>query len=699
MDMIDEKNEGIAGQAGRGVVLDGTTFDSVAVDELPGLKDAGTAELDVNNIAGSAKVVADAKMAKASTAKNGFFSSLFRNPFKDKAVKDIGKSAEIAEAGVKDALAFDPKKISPEERKAIQDAEKMFNEGLDSIKDLIAPSSMEIAYDHVRIEGQYSQTFFVHSYPRYIDTNWLSPLVNFDVTMDISQFIYPIDSSKIMRKLKTKVAQIQSSIRIAMEKGNVRDPELETALEDAENLRTQIQRGQEKFFQFGLYFTVYADNLRKLKKIVKQLESILGGKLVLTKRADLRTEQGFNSCIPMGLDEIGVFRNMNTSPLSSTFPFTSSDLTSNQGILYGLNRHNDSLVIFDRFSLENANSVVFAKSGAGKSYAVKLEILRSMMMGADVLIIDPENEYEALTQAVGGSYIKVSLNSDRRINPFDLPKPYDPESLKPGDLLRSSIVNLNGLMKLMLGDLTPTEESLIDKALLDTYATRGITMDTPNPESFESPTMEDLESVLQSLEGASGLAQRLQKFTKGTFAGVFNKPTNVDLDNQLVVFSIRDLEDQLRPIAMYIILNFVWTQVRSELKKRILVIDEAWSLMQHKDSAEFLFGLVKRARKYFLGITTITQDVEDFMNKEYGRSIVTNSSLQLLLKQSPAAIEPLAKFFNLTQGEKYMLLNSGVGQGLFFAGLKHVAIQIIASYTEDKIVTTNPQEILDQKAV
>lgn len=654
-----------------------------------------------------ARVKAEEKLEEAKEINNapikkGFFSRLFRSKEKDTEAKVKAEVVEASEKAVKetlsDTLTFDIKQISAEERTKIIEAEKLFNNGLASIKDLIAPSSMEVAYDHVRIEGQYAQTIFVYSYPRYIDTNWLSPLINFDVTMDISQFVYPIDSTKIMKKLRVKVAQIQSSIRMNAEKGNVRDPALETALEDAESLRTQIQRGQEKFFQFGLYITVYSDDLKQLKKVVKQLESILGGKLVLTKRADLRMEHGLNSCLPQALDEISVFRNMNTSPLSSTFPFSSTDLTSNDGILYGLNRHNDSLIIFDRFSLENANSVVFAKSGAGKSYAVKLEILRSMMTGTDVIIIDPENEYEALSQSVGGSYLNVSLNSDRRINPFDLPKPYDKEEVQPGDLLRSSVINLNGLLKLMLGAITSSEEALVDKALIDTYATKGITMDTPNPQDFEPPTMEDFHSVLSSMEGATSLGQRLEKFTTGTFAGIFNRPTNIDLDNQMVVFSIRDLEDQLRPIAMYIILDYVWTKVRSELKKRVMVVDEAWSLMQHEDSAKFLFGLVKRARKYYLGITTITQDVEDFMNHEYGRSIVTNSSMQLLLKQSPAAIDLLGKFFNLTEGEKYMLLNSGVGQGLFFAGLKHVAIQIIASYLEDKIVTTDPEELLRQRA-
>ncbi|MBI5422184.1 DUF87 domain-containing protein [Candidatus Peregrinibacteria bacterium] len=580
------------------------------------------------------------------------------------------------------------------EEQQIREAEKIYKEGLASIKDLIAPSSMEFLFDKFRLNNWVGKTFFVFSYPRFIEANWLSPVVNFDVAMDISMFVYPTSSAAIMKFLKKKVAQIQSSMRIEQEKGMVADPALETALADAEELRRNIQRGEERFFQYGLYITIYSEDDEKLKKIQTRLESVLGGRLVLTKTANLQMEHGFNSTLPLAMDELEISRNMNTGPLSTSFPFTSSELTSNEGILYGINRHNDSLIIFDRFALENANSVVFATSGAGKSYAVKLEILRSMMMGTDVIVIDPENEYEELAKTVGGTYLKVSLNSDRRINPFDLPLPIKEEEQKPGDLLRANIITLHGLLNLMLGKLNPEEEGLMDKALIDTYALKGITMETPNPGTMEPPTMEDLHDVLISMKGGENLAQRLQKYTVGTFGGVFNKPTNVDLGSGMVVFCIRDLEDMLRPIAMYIILNYIWNRVRSQLKRRMLVIDEAWSLVQYEDSARFLYGLVKRARKYYLGITTITQDVEDFIKSDYGRPIITNSSMQILLKQSPSAVEGLVKMFNLTEGEKFLLLNSTVGQGLFFAGLKHVAIQIIASYAEDKVITTRPQDIV-----
>lgn len=582
------------------------------------------------------------------------------------------------------------------EKKELLEAEKIYQQGLSSIKDLIAPAAMEIMYDKVRLDGMYAQSFYVYSYPRYLETNWLSPVVNFDVTMDISQFIYPIGSDQIMKVLKKKVAEMNSAMRIAAEKGQVRDPGLETALADAEQLRTEIQRGQEKFFQFALYFTIYAEDEGKLTKVTNQLESLLAGRLVMTKKCQLQAEHGLNATLPQCLDEIYSVSNMNTSPLSTTFPFTSSDLTSDKGILYGINRHNDSLIIFDRFALENANSVVFAKSGAGKSYAVKLEMLRLMMMGTDVIVIDPENEYEALATTVGGTYLKMSLNSDRRINPFDLPKPVDGDEMLPGDLLRSAVINLNGLMKLMLGAMTPEEESILDKALLDCYALKGITMTTEDPFAYEPPTMEDLHQVLASSTGAESLVQRISKYTEGTYAGIFNKPTNVNLTSGMMVFCIRDLEDALRPTAMYIVLNYIWNQVRSSLKKRVLVIDEAWSMMQHEDSAKFMFGLVKRARKYYLGVTTITQDVEDFVKSDFGRPIITNSSMQLLLKQAPSSVDVLAQVFNLTEGEKYVLLNSGVGQGLFFAGNKHVAVQVIGSYTEDRIVTTNPEELLNK---
>ena len=635
----------------------------------------GVVETVQNEIVPATDSVSAADSAKKKSVFDNLKSLFVSSDAKQK--EEMSKASQLEAAKAK---------MSAEEKQKYIEAEKIYQQGLSAIKDLISPSAMEINYDSLRLDGLYTKSFYVYAYPRYLDANWLSPVVNFDVTMDISQFIYPISSEEIMKTLRKKVAQMHSSIQILQEKGIVRDPALETALEDAEQLRTEIQRGQEKFFQFSLYFTIYADNEKKLEKVAKQLESLLAGRLVMTKRTQLQAEHGLNACLPMCLDELYVIRNMNTSPLSTTFPFTSSDLTSDKGILYGLNRHNDSLIIFDRFALENANSVVFAKSGAGKSYAVKLEMLRLMMMGTDVIVIDPENEYEALANTVGGTYLRLSLNSDRRINPFDLPQPFEGDDSAPGDLLRSNVITLHGLLKLMLGGVNPEEESILDKALIDVYALKGITMDLTDPSTYEPPTMEDLYKVLGSMKGAESLVQRLSKFTTGSYSGIFNKPTNLDLSSGMMVFCIRDLEDALRPIAMYIILNYIWNRIRSKLKKRVLVIDEAWTMMQHEDSAKFLAGLVKRARKYYLGVTTITQDVEDFLSTEEGKAIVTNSSMQIILKQSTAAVDKITDTFYLTGGEKHFLLSAGVGEGLFFAGQSHVGFRGIASDEEKGMI-------------
>ena len=577
-------------------------------------------------------------------------------------------------------------------QKQLLEVEKQYKSGLNTLRDLIAPSAMRINQNSIEISGKYARTFFVMSYPRFISVNWLSPIISMDSPMDMSMFIYPIDTEEIMKKLRTKVGRLESDITMNQDKGNVRDPMMETALTDVESLRDKLQQGTERYFRYSLYFTVYADTDKELEKTSATIESLLGAKLIIAKQAVLQMEQGFNSTLPLGNDELAIATNLNTEPLSTTFPFVSSELTSNDGILYGINRHNNSLILFDRFQMENANSVVFAKSGAGKSYAIKLEILRSLMFGSEVIVLDPENEYRHLSEAVGGTFLNISLNSDSRVNPFDLPKAIEGETGE--DILRSAVINMLGLMNLMLGKLNPTEEAIMDRAIWETYAKKDITPATDFTH-MEPPTMQDLVEILSGMVGGESLAQRLTKYTEGTFSGIFNQQTNINLDNQFVAFSVRDLEDTLRPIAIYVTLNFIWNTVRSKLKKRILVIDEAWWMMQHDDSARFLFGIAKRARKYYLGVTTITQDVSDFLQSPYGKPIVTNSSMQLLLKQSPAAIDTVAETFFLTEGEKYLLLESGVGEGIFFAGMKHVAIKIIASYMEDQIITTDPRQALE----
>ncbi len=581
-------------------------------------------------------------------------------------------------------------------KKKIKPEEKEYQKGLATIKDILAPSALEINARYLRIGKYFAQTLFVLVYPRYLMTNWFSPVINIDIEMDIAMFMYPMNSATILKNLKKKVAQIQSSIIIAQEKGQVRDPVLETAFQDAEDLRDKLQQGTERFFKFGLYLTIYAPTLKKLEDNVDLIKSMLETKLVYSKIAVFQMEEGFNSTLPFGNDQLMVNNSMNTSPLSTTFPFVSSTLSSNEGVLYGINRHNNSLIIFDRFKLENANSVIFAKSGAGKSYATKLEILRSLMLGTDVIVIDPENEYQYLCEAAGGSFLKISLAADYRINPFDLPKPRKDEEAE--DIIRENISNLSGLIAIMAGGLSAEESSLVDKALLETYAVKDITPTNPHWHEIESPVLGDFENILRNMEGGKDIALRINKYTEGTFSGIFNKPTNIKLDQQFIVFNIRDIEENLRPVAMYVILNFIWTKVRSVLKKRIMVVDEAWYLMQYEDSARFLFGIAKRARKYYLGLTTITQDITDFLRSSYGKPIVTNSSLQLLLRQSPAAIDLITETFYLTEGEKYLLLQSDVGEGIFFAGLKHVAIKVVASYTEDQIITSDPEQMLKIQA-
>ena len=571
--------------------------------------------------------------------------------------------------------------------------DKIFEEETFDVRDIIAPPYIGITQDHIKLGERFAKSFFVFSYPRYLNTGWFSPVIDLNTPVDISFFIHPISGELILKKLRKKVTEVSSEILEREEKGLVRDPALETAYKDIENLRDKLMTAQERMFRFGLYITVYENSEKELRDTELTLRSIFESRLIYIKPALFRQKEGFISCSPYGLDLLDVHTPMDTEPLSTAFPFISFDLSSNEGILYGVNRHNNSLVLFDRFSLENANCVVFAKSGSGKSYMVKLEILRYLMQGVDVIVIDPENEYEFLSDAVGGSFFKISLSSPSHVNPFDLPLP-GPDD-EPEDILRSNIINLVGLLRIMLGGLSPEEDSIIDEALTETYAIRDITPES-DPKTWQNntPLMSDFAEVLESMSGTESLVKRIKKFTKGTFSEFFNQQSNITVDKSFVVFGIRDMEESLKPIALYIIIRYVWNIVRTKLKKRIMVIDEAWWLMQSEDGASFLFGLVKRGRKYWLGVTTITQDVADFMKSDYGKAIISNSSLQFLLKQSPATIDVVQKTFNLTEQEKFLLLEAAVGEGLFFAGKKHVAISVVASQTEDQIITTNPQEVL-----
>jgi type IV secretory pathway VirB4 component len=581
------------------------------------------------------------------------------------------------------------------QRASQSENELLYEKGIATIRDLIAPPAIKLSPNTMQIGEVLSRTYFVITYPRYLSTNWFSPIINIDFAMDIAIFMHPIDTGEILKNLRKSSTQVQSQIHIESESGKVRDPILETALQDIEGLRDKLQQGTEKFFRFGLYMTLYGMDEKDLSQKCQAVESVLEAQLVYVKPAVMRMDQGFASTRPLASDTLDIANNLNTEPLSTTFPFVSADLSSNEGILYGINRHNNSLILFDRFKMENANMVVFAKSGAGKSYTVKLEILRSMMFGASVIIIDPENEYKHLCEAVGGTFLKMSLNSNVHINPFDLPKGVGDEDSV--GIFRNSIANLIGLIHLMLGAVSPEEDSVIDRAIRESYAIRDITevsdFSKLTPSSF--PTMSDLYAVLQNMEGAESLAARLERYTEGIFGGFLNKQTNVETNNQLVVFNIRDLEEELRPLAMYITLQFIWNDMRSQMKKRIIVVDEAWVMMQNDDAAAFIFGIAKRCRKYYTGLTTITQDIGDFATSRYGKPIITNSSMQFLLRQSPSSIDIVAETFYLTDHEKFLLLESNVGEGIFFAGSKHAAIKVVASYSEDQIITSDPRQLLE----
>ncbi len=570
-----------------------------------------------------------------------------------------------------------------------------FAQGLSSVKDIIAPAAIEVDFDHIKIGESYFRTLFVAGYPRFVGANWLSPIINFDHSLELSMYYYPVLAHNILDDLRRKIAEMEATMDEDMRKGRTADPAVKAALEDAVALQEQLVKGVERFFQFSFYITIPAKTLEELNEVTKRVESTLGGLLILTKHATLQMEDAFKTTLPTAQDKLYITRNMDTTSLATTFPFTSSELTANDGVLYGINLNNGSLVIFDRFSLENANAVIFAKSGSGKSYAVKLEALRSLMFGTEIIVIDPEAEYKKLAEAIGGEYLSFSINESLRINPFDLSGIYEEGENELGLKLQS----LHALFKIIFGPITATEEALLDRALLATYKMKGITPD-PATQRSEPPIMEDLYKVLLGMEEkeAKGLADRLERYVKGSLAGIFDQQSNIDIRNTFTVFSIRDLEDQLRPVAMYIILDFIWTRVKREIRKRLLIVDEAWYLMRYPDSATFIYSIAKRARKYYLGLTTITQDVEDFLNSDFGKAIVTNSSIQILFKQHPAAIEAVGKAFNLSEGEKRLLLSCRVGEGLFFAGPNHVAIEVTASPDEHQLITTKPSEIMEQEA-
>lgn len=566
---------------------------------------------------------------------------------------------------------------------SVKQVSDVLSKGQVSVKDIIAPSYIEVDFNHIKIDSKYYRTLFVVGYPRYVSANWLNSLITFDHPLTVSMFIFPSESKAILNELKRKIAQMQATIEADIKSGKVVDPTVQVSLDDALSIQAELAKGAERFFQFGLYVTIPADTIEELDNVTKEIDSTLSSLLIIGKQATLEQEEGFKSTLPLFLDKLKQWRNMDTTSVALTFPFSTASLTRNEGILYGLNEHDGSLIIFDRFTLENANAVILGKSGGGKSFMVKLEALRLLMMGVDVIILDPENEYKNLCKNLKGEFVDFSASSDFKLNPFDLNKEQPDE-----DELSNKILDLHSLMKVIMGEISPSQDAILDRALVLTYREKGITSDI---ESFknEPPLLEDLYKILIGMESveAQELADRLEKFVKGSASGIFNSHSNFDIKNPFTVFGIRDLEENLRPVAMYIILDYIWHRVRQgELKKRVLIVDEAWYLIKNKDSASYLHNFAKRARKYKLGMSTITQDVEDFMETEEGKAIITNSSLQIILKQSTAAIDKIAKTFYLTGGEKHFLLSAGVGEGLFFAGQSHVGFQVIASDEEKRII-------------
>lgn len=566
--------------------------------------------------------------------------------------------------------------------------------GTASLTDIIAPSSVEVDFNFIRVGEFYYKTFFVVGYPRFVSPSWLSPLIDFDHSMNISMFCYPALSGDVLTDLRRKIAEMEATLSSQAEEGKIVDPKVQAALEDALSLQEQLAKGVERFFQFSLYITLFSENLSDLEESAKKLTSALSSILLMTKMTTLQMEDGFKSTIPMGIDKLYITRNMDTTSLASTFPFTSATLTQDKGIMYGINEQNGSLIIFDRFSLENANEVVFGKSGAGKSYLIKLESLRQFMFGTEVIIIDPEGEYETLANTLGGEHVSFTPSDPIKINPFDLSGLYEEGENELG----LKILSLHGLLRIVMGKLESGEDAILDRALVETYRQKGITAD-PATQKNQPPLMEDLYKALLGMEDATarGLALRLEKFIKGSLNGIFNQQSNFDITNPFTVFSIKALEEELRPIAMHIILDFIWTRIRKNLKKRLLILDEAWYIMKYEDSASFVYGIAKRARKYYLALTTATQDVQDFLSTDYGKAILSNSSIQMLLKQSPTEVDQISQIFYLSQGEKELLLSADVGEGLFFAGQNHVVLKVIAAPFEHTIITSNPQEILKQQ--
>lgn len=589
---------------------------------------------------------------------------------------------------------YTDKLLTPELRKYIVTLEQEYVQTMQDYKSHLAPSYREMKSSSYNISGVFARSYYASSYPSYIDFLRTRDVLSFYAKRDMSRFIYPSENSAIQAMMKRRSTQLKAEIGIARQKGITYDTDIDIEFRDVEDIRQKLATREERYFESSFYVSVYEHDEEKLREISKKLEQKISGYGIRIKPTSQRMDEAQIASLPLCIDELDIPRSMITNSIAGGFPFISGDLIESTGILYGANLHTGSLIIFDRFAhkLPNANSIILATSGAGKSFATKLEILRYLMLGIEVIVIDPENEYKALCEKVNGTYLNISINAPYHINPFDLPPKLEDVEYSNGDLLRSQILNLIWLISVLIWGLDAAEEAILDKALQATYSLKEITFTDDDCTHKTIPTMHDLLNVLEGMEWGDLMWLKLSKYVTGTFANLFNNETNIDLNNNLTVFSIRDIEDALKTPAMYNVLNYIWTKVRAKKTPRMLVIDEAWIMMQSKVAANFLFQLVKRARKFGLWVSTITQDVEDFLKSEYGKPIVSNASLQILLRQSTSSIEALEKIFWLSEAEKQLLVAANIWEWLMIAGNQHVGVKILASPNEKKFISTDVEK-------
>jgi len=567
---------------------------------------------------------------------------------------------------------------------------------IDQIKEIIAPSGAEFSTNYFQIGNVYGRTLLILDYPTYLFAGWLEKIINLDEALNIGIYFYPVETAQALKQLEKQVPRIFSQIEERRKAGQTRSPELEIAYQNVEDLRDLLVQAQEKLLQVGLYITIFAEDKKELEIKTAKISKILESGLIVVKTIMFQQKEGFLTTLPIFTDYLKTNYHLTSSSASSLFPFVSSDLVDRNGIFLGINLENSSMVILDRWKYDNPHMVILARSGSGKSYTAKLEVMRNLMMGTDVLILDPENEYQGISEIYSGAFIPLSLKSENNFNPFDLPPVLENED--PLDVYKEHVADLISFCQLIIGEKLSSEQlSILDQAINQTYLSFNIFPDKDFTEIERFPTLNDLERILGGLVGGGELASKLYPFTQGNFSGLLNKPTNVELSRRLIIFGLKDLPEIIRPIGMFIILNYILNRVRREMKKRLVVIDEAWWIMKQEFAAEFLLNAVKRGRKYNLALTTITQDVEDFISSPFGRPIITNSALTFLMRQSPATIELCDQVFVLSEGEKQFLTQAQRGQGLLFVQNKKIPIFILASYAEDQIIRTRPEQLIALK--